>query len=155
LRKSASSNAGALVIISRFLLYLQSCYLPKSRATRRMNARDSSKPSPASSVEIGSSGYNAALIPELVGPNGEVTTVDIDPEVVTRTRDCLAAAGYHGAHVVEADAENGVSQHDHSGVDADRLREVLAQPRAEAWSGIHQSRLVLDKKHTRVVVSWS
>jgi protein-L-isoaspartate(D-aspartate) O-methyltransferase len=55
-------------------------------------------------LEIGSSGYNATLIAELVGPNGEVTTVDIDPEVVTRTRDCLAAAGYHGVHVVEADA---------------------------------------------------
>lgn len=62
-------------------------------------------------LEIGSSGYNAALIAELVGPNGEVTTVDIDPEVVTRTRDCLTAAGYHGVHVMEADAENGVSQH--------------------------------------------
>jgi protein-L-isoaspartate(D-aspartate) O-methyltransferase len=62
-------------------------------------------------LEIGSSGYNAALIAELVGPAGEVTTVDIDPDVVTRTRDCLAAAGYHGVHVVEADAENGVPQH--------------------------------------------
>src|SRR5689334_16945340 len=28
-------------------------------------------------LEIGSGGYNAALIAELVGPSGEVTTVDI------------------------------------------------------------------------------
>lgn len=174
-------------------------------------------------LEIGSSGYNAALIAELVGPTGEVTTVDIDPEVVTRARECLAAAGYHRVNVLEADAENGVPDHapfdriivtaaawdlprawwqqlveggrivvpllmrsltrsvvfervgghlasrgyelcafvpmqgigahtelsiplhgddvilrldDDPGVDVDRLHEVLAQPRAEAWSGV-------------------
>src|SRR5690349_18166020 len=32
-------------------------------------------------LEIGSGGYNAALMAELVGPDGEVTTVDIDPDV--------------------------------------------------------------------------
>ncbi|MGM1060635.1 methyltransferase, FxLD system [Saccharothrix sp. Mg75] len=62
-------------------------------------------------LEIGSGGYNAALIAELVGPTGEVTTVDIDPEVVTRARECLAAAGYHAVNVVEADAEHGVPRH--------------------------------------------
>ncbi|MGM1058378.1 methyltransferase, FxLD system [Saccharothrix sp. Mg75] len=62
-------------------------------------------------LEIGSGGYNAALIAELVGPTGEVTTVDIDPEVVTRARDCLTAAGYHAVNVVETDAEHGVPRH--------------------------------------------
>ncbi|MGH3853064.1 MAG: hypothetical protein ACRDR6_06115 [Pseudonocardiaceae bacterium] len=37
-------------------------------------------------LEIGSGGYNAALIAEVVGADGEVTTVDIDPEVVDRAR---------------------------------------------------------------------
>src|SRR6185437_16780397 len=35
-------------------------------------------------LEVGSGGYNAALIAELTGPTGEVTTVDIDPDVTDR-----------------------------------------------------------------------
>ncbi|MGH3868281.1 MAG: methyltransferase, FxLD system [Pseudonocardiaceae bacterium] len=61
-------------------------------------------------LEIGSGGYNAALIAELVGETGEVTTVDIDPDVVDRARDCLTAAGYRRVNVVMADAEGGVPQ---------------------------------------------
>jgi protein-L-isoaspartate(D-aspartate) O-methyltransferase len=45
-------------------------------------------------LEIGSGGYNAALLAELVGPSGAVTTVDIDPEVTGRAARCLTAAGY-------------------------------------------------------------
>lgn len=59
-------------------------------------------------LEIGSGGYNAALIAELVGPDGAVTTVDIDPFVVNRARQYLAEAGYPQVEVVEADAETGV-----------------------------------------------
>ncbi|MGH3828764.1 MAG: methyltransferase, FxLD system [Pseudonocardiaceae bacterium] len=59
-------------------------------------------------LEIGSGGYNAALIAELVGEEGQVTTVDIDPDVVDRARRCLAAAGYRRVTVVLADAEGGV-----------------------------------------------
>lgn len=62
-------------------------------------------------LEIGSGGYNAALIAELVGTTGEVTTVDIDAEVVDRTRRCLAAAGYDRVNVVLADADGGVPEH--------------------------------------------
>lgn len=62
-------------------------------------------------LEIGSGGYNAALIAELVGADGEITTVDIDPEVVDRARRCLAAAGYPQVNVVWADAEGGVPDH--------------------------------------------
>lgn len=62
-------------------------------------------------LEIGSGGYNAALIAELVGETGEVTTVDIDPDVVDRAQSCLVAAGYHGVNVVAADAEGGVPEH--------------------------------------------
>jgi protein-L-isoaspartate(D-aspartate) O-methyltransferase len=56
-------------------------------------------------LEIGSGGYNAALIAELVGPAGSVVTVDIDPAVAERARRCLAGAGYSGVEVVCADAE--------------------------------------------------
>jgi protein-L-isoaspartate(D-aspartate) O-methyltransferase len=59
-------------------------------------------------LEIGSGGYNAALMAELVGEAGEVTTVDIDPDVTERARRCLVEAGYHHVRVVLADAEAGV-----------------------------------------------
>lgn len=62
-------------------------------------------------LEIGSGGYNAALIAELVGPTGEVTTVDIDEFVTDRARRFLPEAGYPQVHVVLADAENGVPEH--------------------------------------------
>ena len=58
-------------------------------------------------LEVGSGGYNAALIAELTGPNGQVTTVDIDAEVTARARACLDAAGYGRVQVVHADAEDG------------------------------------------------
>ncbi len=60
-------------------------------------------------LEIGSGGYNAALIAELVGAEGEVITVDIDPDVVDRARVCLAEAGYPWVNVMLADAEGGVT----------------------------------------------
>jgi len=54
-------------------------------------------------LEIGSGGYNAALLAELVGEEGKITTVDIDPEVVDRARHCLTAAGYQRVNVVLTD----------------------------------------------------
>ncbi|MFI7025739.1 methyltransferase, FxLD system [Micromonospora sp. NPDC049900] len=60
-------------------------------------------------LEIGSGGYNASLLRELVGPSGSVTTVDIDPEVTERAVACLAAAGYSDVTVVCADAEQPVT----------------------------------------------
>jgi protein-L-isoaspartate(D-aspartate) O-methyltransferase len=59
-------------------------------------------------LEVGSGGYNAALIQELVGQDGKVTTVDIDPDIVDRARACLTTAGYDRVNVVLADAEAGV-----------------------------------------------
>ncbi|MFC0039531.1 methyltransferase, FxLD system [Actinomadura rayongensis] len=56
-------------------------------------------------LEIGSGGYNASLLAELVGASGSVTTVDIDPEVTDRASACLAAAGYESVKVVCSDAE--------------------------------------------------
>ena len=59
-------------------------------------------------LEIGSGGYNAALLRELAGPKGSVTTVDIDPEVTDRARALLDQAGYDDVRVVRADGEYGV-----------------------------------------------
>lgn len=62
-------------------------------------------------LEIGSGGYNAALLAELVGPNGSVTTIDIDPEVVDRARATLTAAGYPHVRALCADGEFGSPEH--------------------------------------------
>jgi protein-L-isoaspartate(D-aspartate) O-methyltransferase len=59
-------------------------------------------------LEIGSGGYNAALLAELTGPQGRVTTVDLDPEVTDRASRFLAQAGYAQVSVLLADAEGGV-----------------------------------------------
>jgi protein-L-isoaspartate(D-aspartate) O-methyltransferase len=59
-------------------------------------------------LEVGSGGYNAALIQEITGGSGQVTTVDIDPDITDRASACLAASGYDGVTVVLADAEGGV-----------------------------------------------
>lgn len=46
-------------------------------------------------LEIGAgTGYNAALLAELVGPHGQVTTIDIDPDIVEAARQHLASAGF-------------------------------------------------------------
>jgi protein-L-isoaspartate(D-aspartate) O-methyltransferase len=60
-------------------------------------------------LEIGSGGCNAALLAELVGPAGQVTTADIDPEVTGRARAFLAEAGYRQVNIVLADGEAGVA----------------------------------------------
>lgn len=59
-------------------------------------------------LEIGSGGYNAALLRELVGPAGHVVSIDIDPDVVTCAKTCLTAAGYTGIDVRQADGAHGL-----------------------------------------------
>ncbi len=59
-------------------------------------------------LEVGAgTGYNAALLATLVGPTGEVITVDIDEDAVAHARQCLAATGYDGVTVVHADGGFG------------------------------------------------
>jgi protein-L-isoaspartate(D-aspartate) O-methyltransferase len=66
--------------------------------------------SPGQSVlEIGSGGYNAALLQELTGPDGSVTTLDIDAAVIARARICLDRAGYRDVRTICADAEFGAA----------------------------------------------
>jgi protein-L-isoaspartate(D-aspartate) O-methyltransferase len=61
---------------------------------------------------------------ELVGPEGRVTTVDIDREVTERARRCLDEAGCGGVRVVLGDAEGGVAE----GAPYDRIVVTV-----EAW----------------------
>jgi protein-L-isoaspartate(D-aspartate) O-methyltransferase len=59
-------------------------------------------------LEIGAgTGYNAALLRELVGPDGQVTTVDIDEEVAGWARERLDHAGYRDVAVHAADGADG------------------------------------------------
>lgn len=59
-------------------------------------------------LEIGAgTGYNAALLAHLVGETGEVTTVDLDADVIDRARAGLAAAGYGHVRVILGDGEFG------------------------------------------------
>lgn len=59
-------------------------------------------------LEIGAgTGYNAALMAELVSPGGEVVTVDLDADLAARARENLAGAGYSGVTVVCADGAAG------------------------------------------------
>jgi len=59
-------------------------------------------------LEIGAgTGYNAALLSELVGQSGSVTTIEIDPEVVAWARARLLAAGYERVRVIEGDGGDG------------------------------------------------
>ncbi|WP_405085980.1 methyltransferase, FxLD system [Microbispora sp. NBC_01389] len=59
-------------------------------------------------LEIGAgTGYNAALLAELAGPQGQVTTVDIGADIVAGARRGLGAAGYDRVRVVHGDGEAG------------------------------------------------
>jgi protein-L-isoaspartate(D-aspartate) O-methyltransferase len=57
-------------------------------------------------LEVGSGGYNAALLAEIVGPGGKVVSVDIDPDITDQASALLDATGYGTrVRVLCADAE--------------------------------------------------
>lgn len=59
-------------------------------------------------LEIGAgTGYNAALLAELVGEHGRVTTVDLDPDTVERAAGALAENGYWAVRVRRGDGGHG------------------------------------------------
>ncbi|HEY6236584.1 MAG TPA: methyltransferase domain-containing protein [Candidatus Elarobacter sp.] len=69
-------------------------------------------------LEIGAgTGYNAALLAELVGPSGSVVTIDLDDDLVAAARRHLDAAGYAQVRAVRADGVHG----DPSGAPFDRI----------------------------------
>lgn len=69
------------------------------------------EPEPGDSVlEIGTgTGWNAALLAEIVGVHGQVVTLEIDPKVTSHARAGLDAAGYDRVMVREGDATRGVT----------------------------------------------
>ncbi len=59
-------------------------------------------------LEIGAgTGYNAAVLAQLVGEHGAITTIDIDAEVAAQAREHLAGAGFDGVAVITADGWRG------------------------------------------------
>ncbi len=59
-------------------------------------------------LEIGAgTGYNAALMQEIVRSDGHVTTIDIQGDVVEQTRRLLKAAGYDKIEVIAKDGALG------------------------------------------------
>lgn len=76
--------------------YLQAAMLEQADITPGMRV-----------LEIGSGGYNAALISHLVGDTGHVVTLDIDHDVCDRASKALSATGYDNVTVICADGEYG------------------------------------------------
>jgi protein-L-isoaspartate(D-aspartate) O-methyltransferase len=58
-------------------------------------------------LEIGTgSGYSTALLTELVGENGHVTTVEIDPDLTARARLLLHAHGHRNVDLITGDGRH-------------------------------------------------
>lgn len=58
-------------------------------------------------LEVGSgTGFNSALLSELVGAEGSVTTIEVDPGVAERAEACLRGTG-HDVRVVSGDGADG------------------------------------------------
>lgn len=63
-------------------------------------------------LEIGAgTGYNAALLAELAGESGEVSTIDIHPDVTERAQHALHATGYDRVRVLTGDGALGDGEH--------------------------------------------
>ena len=59
-------------------------------------------------LEIGAgTGYNAALMQEIVGSTGQITTIDIQEDVARQTSRLLKASGYGEIKVIAADGAEG------------------------------------------------
>lgn len=59
-------------------------------------------------LEVGAgTGYNAALLDELVGPGGAVVTIDIEPDVTAAARKHLEETGHARVQVVTGDGAEG------------------------------------------------
>lgn len=59
-------------------------------------------------LEIGAgSGYNAALIAEIIGPQGRVVTMDIQPDLIAQVRKHLNETGYTWVETIAGDGAAG------------------------------------------------
>jgi protein-L-isoaspartate(D-aspartate) O-methyltransferase len=82
-------------------------------------------------LEIGAgTGFNAALIASIVGPDGAVVTVDIQPDLVKGAREALDRAGYGWVQVIVGDGGYGYPE----GAPYDRIiLSVASSVIAPAW----------------------
>jgi protein-L-isoaspartate(D-aspartate) O-methyltransferase len=55
-------------------------------------------------------GWNSGLLATLAGPDGHVSTIDIDPDITAQAAANLERAGFPGVHVVTGDAALGVPE---------------------------------------------
>ncbi|MBM7776001.1 protein-L-isoaspartate(D-aspartate) O-methyltransferase [Actinokineospora baliensis] len=91
-------DSDGVIISSTSAPFIQARMIEQARLGRDMTV-----------LEIGSGGYNAALLAEVTGPGGRVISVDIDSDVVERARAALEATGYDDRVVVlHADADRPV-----------------------------------------------
>src|SRR5262249_2838597 len=59
-------------------------------------------------LEVGAgTGFNAALMAQLVGPTGRVTAIDVDDDIVAGARAHLDAAGLERGGVIQGDGALG------------------------------------------------
>ncbi|MGH3857908.1 MAG: methyltransferase domain-containing protein, partial [Pseudonocardiaceae bacterium] len=81
-------------------------------------------------LEIGTgTGYTAALLAERLGA-GNVTTIEVDPELAERARAALATAGYGAVTVLTGDGAQGYPE----GAPFDRVLSTVAAPQVPyAW----------------------
>ncbi|WP_031526412.1 methyltransferase domain-containing protein, partial [Streptomyces sp. NRRL F-5123] len=56
-------------------------------------------------------GYNAALLGQLVSPGGHVWTLDVDADLVERARKTLARTGAQNVSAVLGDGAAGLPEH--------------------------------------------
>lgn len=62
-------------------------------------------------LEIGAgTGYNAAVLAQLVGERGAITTIDIDADVAALAREHLVRAGFERVAVITADGWEGYAK---------------------------------------------
>lgn len=62
-------------------------------------------------MEVGTgSGYSTALLAELVGPRGQVVSIDVDAEMTSRAARLLQRDGYAQVEVLTADGRAGLAE---------------------------------------------
>jgi len=73
----------------------------------------------------GGSGYHAAVMADLVGPEGHIFSIERHPELVARARESLNQAGINNVAMIEGDGSIGLPQH----APFDRISVAATAPR--------------------------